>query len=179
MRWLPLLFLTLIGFAAPREGFVAFRMDLMRVPEAAGRNAEKAILHAESRCVMTAFMTVLSGSRAEAKLYDRFEEAFCGFSVAASPEVHIPRRTALIDYAAFYRMPEGGIFLGKMDRDFDSAVTMSSRRLLRVPKPASTGLFAMPGEGAVVPLLRLDTLYPFYGAIEKIGTLECRLLSMP
>ena len=179
MRFPLLLFFTVVCCcAAPREGFVAFRMDLMRVPGTAERNPDKAIRHADTRCVMTVVMSVLSGSRAEVRLYDRFGSAFCGFSTSATPEVHIPRKSALIDYAAFYRMPEGGIFNGAPEKDFDSAVTMSSRRLLRVPKPASTGLFAMPGEGAVVPLLRLDTLYPFYGAVAKPEFLECRLLSV-
>ena len=36
----------------------------------------------------------------------------------------------------------------------------------------------MPGEGAIVPLLQLDTLDPFFGAVGEIGTLECRLLSV-
>lgn len=179
MRPLILLLLCALCCAEPsRPGFVAFRMDLMRVPGQAERDPDKAIRHSASRRVMTVLMTVLSGTRAETRLYDRTGEAYCGFSIAASPEVHIPRRSALIDFSAFYRMPERGIFGASPETDFDSAVTVSSRRLLRIPKPVSTGLFAMPGEGAIVPLLQLDTLDPFFGAVKEIGTLECRLLSV-
>lgn len=34
----------------------------------------------------------------------------------------------------------------------------------------------MPGAGAVVPLLRADTLFPFYGATGDFKILECRLI---
>lgn len=180
MRLPVLLFFGIVCCAAPPQpGFVAFRMDLMRVPGMTERDPDKAIRHSNARCVMTVLMSVLSGTRAEVKLYDRVDSVYCGFSVAASPEVHVPRRSALIDYSAFYRMPERGIFDAPLESGFDNAVTMSSRRLLRVPKPSSTGLFAMPGDGAIVPLLRLDTLYPYFGVIAEIRNLECRLLSIP
>lgn len=72
MRPLILLLLCALCCAEPsRPGFVAFRMDLMRVPGQAERDPDKAIRHSASRRVMTVLMTVLSGTRAETRLYDR------------------------------------------------------------------------------------------------------------
>ena len=112
-------------------------------------------------------MNILSGTRAELKLYDRAGETHCGFSMSAMPSVLIPRQRVGMDFSAFFRMP---------GKDTDSAVALSAKRSLRVPKPISCGLFAMPGAGAIVPMLRADTLFPFYGALSNFKSLECRLI---
>ena len=87
--------------------------------------------------------------------------------MSATPSVLIPRQRVGMDFSVFFRKP---------GKDTDSAVALSAKRNLRVPKPVSCGLFAMPGAGAVVPLLRADTLFPFYGATGDFKILECRLI---
>ena len=167
MRTFLLLLLCLCGAELPANGYAAFRMDLMQIPESAEKNPETAIRHSDTRCALTVFMNILSGTRAELKLYDRAGETHCGFSMSATPSVLIPRQRVGIDFSVFFRKP---------GKDTDSAVALSAKRNLRVPKPVSCGLFAMPGAGAVVPLLRADTLFPFYGATGDFKILECRLI---
>lgn len=167
MRTLLLVLLCLCCSELPARGYAAFRMDLMQVPESAEKNPETAIRHSDTRCALTVFMNILSGTRAELKLYDRAGETHCGFSMSAMPSVLIPRQRVGMDFSAFFRMP---------GKDTDSAVALSAKRSLRVPKPISCGLFAMPGAGAIVPMLRADTLFPFYGALSNFKSLECRLI---
>ncbi len=167
MRTFLLLLLCLSCAELPANGYAAFRMDLMQIPESAEKNPETAIRHSDTRCALTVFMNILSGTRAELKLYDRAGETHCGFSMSATPSVLIPRQRVGIDFSVFFRKP---------GKDTDSAVALSAKRNLRVPKPVSCGLFAMPGAGAVVPLLRADTLFPFYGATGDFKILECRLI---
>ena len=167
MRTFLLLLLCLCCAELPANGYAAFRMDLMQIPESAEKNPETAIRHSDTRCALTVFMNILSGTRAELKLYDRAGETHCGFSMSATPSVLIPRQRVGMDFSVFFRKP---------GKDTDSAVALSAKRNLRVPKPVSCGLFAMPGAGAVVPLLRADTLFPFYGATGDFKILECRLI---
>ncbi len=167
MRTLLLVLLCLCCSELLARGYAAFRMDLMQVPESAEKNPETAIRHSDARTALTVFMNVLSGTRAELKLYDRTAETHCGFSMSATPAVLIPRQRVGMDFSAFFRMP---------GKDTDSAVALSAKRSLRVPKPISCGLFAMPGAGAIVPMLRADTLFPFYGALSNFKSLECRLI---
>lgn len=87
--------------------------------------------------------------------------------MSATPSVLIPQKRVGMDFSVFFRKP---------GKDTDSAVALSAKRNLRVPKPVSCGLFAMPGAGAAVPLLRADTLFPFYGATGDFKILECRLI---
>ncbi len=167
MRTLLLFLFCLCCTELPARGYAAFRMDLMQVPESAEKNPETAIRHSDARTALTVFMNVLSGTRAELKLYDRTAETHCGFSMSATPSVLIPQKRVGMDFSAFFRMP---------GKDTDSAVALSAKRSLRVPKPISCGLFAMPGAGAIVPMLRADTLFPFYGALSNFKSLECRLI---
>lgn len=167
MRTFLLLLLCLYCAELPANGYAAFRMDLMQIPESAEKNPETAIRHSDTRCALTVFMNILSGTRAELKLYDRAGETHCGFSMSTTPSVLIPRQRVGMDFSVFFRKP---------GKDTDSAVALSAKRNLRVPKPVSCGLFAMPGAGAVVPLLRADTLFPFYGATGDFKILECRLI---
>lgn len=167
MRTFLLLLLCLCCAELPANGYAAFRMDLMQIPESAEKNPETAIRHSDTRCALTVFMNILSGTRAELKLYDRAGETHCGFSMSATPSVLIPQKRVGMDFSVFFRKP---------GKDTDSAVALSAKRNLRVPKPVSCGLFAMPGAGAVVPLLRADTLFPFYGATGDFKILECRLI---
>ena len=167
MRTLLLFLLCLCCTELPARGYAAFRMDLMQVPESTEKNPETAIRHSETRTALTVFMNVLSGTRAELKLYDRAGETHCGFSMSATPSVLVPQKRVGMDFSAFFRMP---------GKDTDSAVAVSAKRNLRVPKPVSCGLFAMPGAGAIVPLLRADTLFPFYGATGDFKILECCLI---
>lgn len=167
MRTFLLLLLCLCCAELSANGYAAFRMDLMQIPESAEKNPETAIRHSDTRCALTVFMNILSGTRAELKLYDRAGETHCGFSMSATPSVLIPQKRVGMDFSVFFRKP---------GKDTDSAVALSAKRNLRVPKPVSCGLFAMPGAGAVVPLLRADTLFPFYGATGDFKILECRLI---
>ena len=137
------------------------RADLMRVPKSMVKSApEKAIEHAEARLTSSIFLNVLSGTRAQVKLQNTFETREGGITFAVTPDIHVPGKTARIDFSALYLMPDGGVFNAPGDSGFNNAAGISSRRILRVLRPSAVGLFAMPGEGAIVPLLYVYTQYP-------------------
>ena len=177
-----LLFLPLLTAglsAAPKTGFVNLRADLMRVPKSMVKSApEKAIEHSDTRLTASVFLNVLSGTRAQVKLQDTFETREGGLSFAVTPDIHVPGKTARIDFTALYLMPDGGVFRAPGDSGFNNAAGISSRRILRVLRPAAVGLFAMPGEGAIVPLLYVYTQYPVPNLLTQFTELECRLLTI-
>ena len=177
-----LLFLPLLTAgvsAAPETGFVNLRADLMRVPKSMVKSApEKAIEHSETRLTASVFMNVLSGTRALVKLQNTFETREGGIVFSVTPDIHVPGKTARIAFSALYLMPDGGVFHAPGDSGFNNAAGISSRRILRVLRPAAVGLFAMPGEGAIVPLLYIYTQYPVPNLLTKFTELECRLLTV-
>lgn len=181
-RFLFLLFLLPLApgsAAAPETGFVNLRADLMRVPKSMVKSApEKAIEHAEARLTSSIFLNVLSGTRAQVKLQNTFETREGGITFAVTPDIHVPGKTARIDFSALYLMPDGGVFNAPGDSGFNNAAGISSRRILRVLRPSAVGLFAMPGEGAIVPLLYVYTQYPVKDLLTKFTELECRLLTV-
>lgn len=165
--------------AAPETGYVNLRTDLMRVPKSMVKSApEKAIEHSEARLTVSIFMNVLSGTRAQVKLQNSFETREGGVSFAVTPDIHVPGKTARIDFSALYLMPDGGVFNAPGDSGFNNAAGISSRRILRVLRPSAVGLFAMPGEGAIVPLLYVYTQYPVPNLLPKYTELDCRLLTV-
>lgn len=168
-----------LASAAPETGFVNLRADLMRVPGSAAKFApEKAIEHSETRLTASVFMNVLSGTRAQVKLQNSFETREGGLTFAVTPDIHVPGKTARIDFSALYLMPDGGVFNAPGDSGFNNAAGISSRRILRVLRPSAVGLFTMPGEGAIVPLLYVYTQYPVPDILPEYTELECRLLTV-
>lgn len=184
MPHLRLLFLLLLpllpGFAAETAtGFVNLRVDLMRVPASMVKSApEKAIEHSEARRTLSLFLNVLSGTRAQVKLQNSFETREAGISFAVTPDIHVPGKTARIDFTALYLMPDGGVFHAPGDSGFNNAAGISSRRILRVLRPSAVGLFTMPGEGAIVPLLYVYTQYPVPDLLQNYSRMECRILTV-
>jgi len=177
MRFL-LLFLIPFLMAAGETGYVNLRADLMKVPEKAVKEApEKALEYNGSARVMSVYLNVLHDTRAETRLRTSVESNETGLVFSLSPKVHVPGKSAQVDFNAYYRMPPGGVFGASGAPGFNDAVGFSTRRILRMPRPSASGLFRLPEGGAIVPLLTVYTQYPMPGILTHAKEAEIRLIS--